>query len=248
MKKEVVIKRLEDDHFIPDLVKMHQEIFSDNDLFGKLIYFDDNFPNYLKSILNSRNDYFFGVFSDDIISGFVHFKKAENQLFLNNIYLNENIRGGGTGTYIINYTLQKLLTEDYLLEYLMLDVFESNKLAKKWYEKIGLSAESLSEWGITEKKYKDERNKDSFVISKDDNGFTGLFLNERKVATIIQNESVIVHDQCALDYDSEIPFIYKRTDMETDFEEITFSKFDTSIRMKGKISTILEKIKCITSK
>lgn len=238
MKNDIIIKKLEDNYFLSDLVIMHREIFENTEFYGKLIYFDSAFPNYLENILIDKRHYFFAIIYNDNICGFLHLKEVGSNLFLNNIYLNKLVRGGGIGTYVLNYVLNHPLINRKFVN-IELDVLGSNTIARKWYQKIGLNTEFISYWYYV---HNLNLNDLSFHVGYDENNFLSLLFEDVKVATIIRNTCIIAHNELALSYKSHLPFIFK-TDKISD--NIGFENFDSSIRMKGNIINI---IKCISLK
>lgn len=238
MKKELLIKKISDQSHIERIVSMHHEIFCETKLFGKLIYFDNNFPNYFSKLFHDENNYVFGVFKDKEILGFLHLKKINNILFLNNIFLDKKIRGNGAGTFILRSVLSESFVKDNGFEYLELDVFESNVIAKKWYDKLGFETCAVSDWYFVENRFRNLNIQHRFKVSNDDNGFKSLFFDSHKVATIIKDSSIIVHDNIALNFDSNLSMLIKQSENINFSQEMNFIKFDTSIRMRGKISNI----------
>ncbi|MCD0457549.1 GNAT family N-acetyltransferase [Chryseobacterium sp. LC2016-27] len=242
MKKENTIRRLVDFGQLNRLVEMHKEIFMNTVLQDKLIYFDENFPHYLKTVLLDKNQYIFGVFTDNEINGFLHFKKYNESLFLNNIFIGEKIRGRGIGTEVLNTVLRYPFVMDEGMIFLELDVLQSNSGAKKWYEKLGLSEVSKDIWYFINNPRIDRDLNPHFEIATDDNNFNSLFYNKEKVATIINDFYIIVHNKLALEYPSIKTFVYK--EMARD-ESIQYPVVDCSIRMKGTISQIIDKLGCL---
>ncbi|RMZ59315.1 GNAT family N-acetyltransferase [Chryseobacterium nematophagum] len=245
MKKDLIVSELNDARYLEEIVTMHRDIFLGTELYGKLMYFDENFPDYFKKVLESKNDYIVGVFKGESIMGFLHLKKIEKTLFLNNIFFKEEIRGGGIGTD----TLREVLTKPFVtlegFEYLELDVFESNVLAKKWYNKLGLLDISTSDWYFLQSNKKEDFNGD-FKINEDINNFKSLYYNDHKVATFINDSYIIAHDTVALQYKSSAQFIYRTVKNENAI--VNNMKFDSSTRMRGNISSIIDKIQCLISK
>lgn len=237
MRKEIQIKRQNDSTYLTDLVLMHQEIFEDTELYGKLIYFDMAFSNYFRSVLKNKDHYVYGIFAENTIQGFIHFRKFDNVLFLNNIFLSKYIRGNGIGTYVLNKVLNMPFVSENNFKQLTLDVLESNPRAKKWYEKIGFIQESIEPWYYVKKSIP-KINTDLKLIY-DDNQFKSLYLNNVKVATVINESCIIIHNFEALDFLSELPFIFK-TKENYIVNGVQFSKFDSSIRMTSEITAVLK--------
>ncbi|SFI79616.1 GNAT family N-acetyltransferase [Myroides guanonis] len=240
MKKELSIKRLSDDNYLFEIITMHKEIFIETEFYGRLIYFDDDFKNYFRTILSDKDHYVFGIFSDNDIHGFIHLKAFSNTLFLNNIFLDESIRGNGNGTNVLKEVLNSafIVNEDFVN--IELDVLESNFKAKNWYRKIGLTPSIISHWYFLKKST--PLDIVNLYLDYDLNGFKGVFLDNTKLGTIINDSSIIVHDLKVLDYKCNLLFIAKITGVPK-VSNIEFLQFDSSIRMNSKITNVLKTMK-----
>ncbi|MCJ8152372.1 GNAT family N-acetyltransferase [Chryseobacterium sp. SSA4.19] len=249
MKKECTIKKLHDDSQLDSLVRMHREIFLNTALQDKLIYFDENFREYFRKVLLYENQYIFGIFFDCEINGFLHFKKYENSLFLNNIFIDEKIRGKGTGTSVLNKILHQPFIGEEGFEFLELDVLESNPNAKRWYDKLGLFEINKDTWYLVNQISINKTINPNFEIAVDDNNFNSVFYNNKKVATIINDSYIIAHDKIALKYTAQKNILYKGRDLVSSKDEyMQYSEIDSSIRMKGKISQITNTLQCLNLK
>lgn len=239
MKKELTIKTLHDDSQLESLILMHKRIFLDTPLQEKLIYFDESFREYFRKVLSCSDHYVFGVFSDSEINGFLHFRKYGSSLFLNNIFLNEKIRGKGTGTAVLNFILNMPFIIKEGFNFLELDVLESNVIAKKWYNKIGLVEIFRDIWYDVESNNCNNDLNLNFKIDVDQNNFKSLIYNDTKVATIISDFNMVVHDTIAFQYTGMKSKIYKtRNLLQSEKSCFKFSEIDSSIRMRAKISHI----------
>jgi ribosomal protein S18 acetylase RimI-like enzyme len=223
---------------------MHLNIYKESHLNGKLIYFDDNFKFYLKGILNKKSTFIYGVINNDKLLGFVHFKEiGDSTLFLNNIFIDKSIRGKGLGTYILNKLLHLNEITEQNYTYFELDVFKSNYAAHKWYKKLGLIEIEYSYWFSLIKLSNISKNQVDFDIRLDTNNFNSLYFKNEKVATIIKGNYIIVHNEIAYMYNTELPYIRKQNNKITP-ENFMVSELDVSIRMKGDLKTISNNITC----
>ncbi len=241
MKKELLIKKLENADYLPEIVKMHQEIFDNTSLQDNLIYFDSGFNDYFRGVFNLPDHFVYGIFLEETIQGFLHLKMNSDTLFLNNIYLDKKIRGNGNGTFSLASILRSLSNKSQNIVSLELDVLASNHNAKKWYDKIGMEQQHTSHWYFVEKE--NRKNNVNFEIIKDSSHFKGIYLDHIKVGTLIEKRTVIIHKLEALDYDRDLVYIFKLDEEEELPDNLRFTKFDSSIRMKGNILNILKNIK-----
>ena len=239
MKKEVYIKRLRNVECIDEIISMHKELFNTTELYGKLIYFDEAYEKFFKALLKDDKHFIFGVFLNNNIRGFVHLRNIDQVLFLNNIFLDEVLRGNGMGTDILEEILNMSFIKENSFVNLELDVLQSNIKVVKWYEKLGLNQNSTHIWYVVEKLNKTKKL--DFKVDYDSNCFKSIFLNHTKVATIINNSYINLHDMIGNDFDSSLPFIIKQETMRN-IKGVNFFEFETSIRMEGCISDILNNI------
>lgn len=239
MRNEILIKRLNMDDYVHEIVSMHRDIFIGTELFGKLIYFDDAFCSYFEKILSNQEHYIFGIFKESRIHGFVHLVSNSSTLFLNNIYLSTTVRGNGTGSSVLNeiFRIPSIVKKNF--KHLELDVLKSNIIARKWYEKLGLGQKSTQNWYYVNSVNKDPELR--FSLDHDINGFNGVYIDNNKVATIIDNTCVILHNVLGVNYEHNLPCIIK-LDKLPQHDELNFSMFETSIRMRGSIKEVLKNI------
>lgn len=94
-------------------------------IFGYISDCDENFLNFLE-----KNDYF----EEDFISleKYKNCKKA----YICNLYIEEEYRGNGNGTYLMNEILEDMYySTDVKYVFLVCDNIESNNFSlQKWYE------------------------------------------------------------------------------------------------------------------
>lgn len=190
MKEGLEIRRLYHEDDVGELVFMHQDISVNNKLKGVLIYYDFNFISFLKKSLLRTDEYFYGLFDSQTLVGFIHVKIFGKTLFLNNIYIKETYRKGGTGRLFLKNILTHFKNE---FELFTLDVIKSNANAYEWYLRLGLHNLCKKEW-IKIVPTTNCGKLDLFVRKQDANGFDSVFMSDAKVATIINNHNLILHD------------------------------------------------------
>lgn len=99
----------------------------------------------LSELSNKYSPYkYFVAKIDGAVVGFTEFKmfKDSNTAFLNMVATSSNHKGKGIASKLLNYAIS--FFKDLQFDNLQLDVFESNVIAKNWYEGIGFSLESKS--------------------------------------------------------------------------------------------------------
>jgi ribosomal protein S18 acetylase RimI-like enzyme len=84
-----------------------------------------------------------------LIIAVAQFKKvpSTNTLYLNYICTDNNFRGTGLGKKVLRYSI---LSEQNDYEYIALDVFENNEIAKSWYLNLGFSPNETKFWYVSE--------------------------------------------------------------------------------------------------
>lgn len=242
MRDEVNIKRLTSfDSYKDEILKMHQKIFEGTLLENILIYFDTEYYDFLDILIKDKNNYFFiALRKDTEVVGFVHLKDFGEELFLNNIFISESYQGWGVGKKVLRDCLDYFDVSRF--EYFGLDVFRSNTIALKWYERIGLEEKSSKSWNkiISIKEKLEDNNTIVLVKKKDPNGFNSYFLNDKKLATVINDDYIILHEIY-----EEILFYFLS---KTNYSIITNCKINNksyqiveledSIRMRGEFCMI----------
>src|SRR5690606_14627134 len=101
------------------------------------------------------------------------------------------LRGNGMGTDILEEILNMSFIKENSFVNMELDVLQSNIRAVKWYEKLGLNQGSTHIWYVVEKQNKTKKL--DFKVDYDPNCFKSIFLNNAKVATIINNSYINLH-------------------------------------------------------
>lgn len=199
MKKEKIeiLRYNKVDENLDELVKLTKLISKYNgvNLQQHLIFFDSNYPSFLgKVIENSDCDYLFTLMVNDKLEGFIHFKTIDNTLFFNNFCMSENYQGKGLGKMFLVKCLNLMNIENF--KYLAKDVFMSCKTAFSWYIKIGLEVTQTSNWNkiVLVNNQKNYKLPEEMSFKKDLNGFNSLFFKNNKIATIINDSTMMLHD------------------------------------------------------
>ena len=245
-KENIQITRYETvDEDINSIISLHKLISKDSNLNEHLIYFDTNFKFYFRNIVtNKTTDEIYVIKINDVLEGFIHFKIFENSLFLNNICLSNSCQGKGIGSFFLKNSLM-LAYKESLINF-ELDVFLSNSKALKWYKKLGLKTNKNSIWMKINKKHLTQNTETISNISylKDSNGFDSIFYKTNKIATIINNKTIIIHN---LKYIDKIPShsYILITNQDTNEHFVTnynCFKLEVSTRMKGSIKEVLNNL------
>lgn len=245
-KENIQITRYETvDDDLNSIICLHKLISKDSNLNEHLIYFDTNFKFYFRNVIcNISTDYIYIIKIDNVLNGFIHFKIFENTIFLNNICLSKFCQGKGIGTFFL-YNSIKLTFNENLINF-ELDVFVSNIKALKWYKKLGLRTVKKTIWmKISKKNHQlDFENSEDIYFSKDSNGFDSIFYKTNKIATIINNKTIIIHN---LNYIDKIPsqlYILITNQDVTQLSKTHYkcSELETSTRMVGSLKEVLHNL------
>lgn len=238
MKKEKIdIQRYKKvDENLAEIIRLNKLISKYNgvNLQQHLIYFDSNYPSYLgKVIENSENDYLYTLMINDNLEGFIHFKIINDTLFFNNFCMSENYQGKGLGKMFLVKCLNLMNIDNF--KYLAKDVFMSNQPVFLWYIKIGLEVTQNSNWNkiVLLNNPKNYKLPEEMIFKKDLNGFNSLFFKNNKIATIINDSTMILHD---LTYIKQMPLddYIVVTNQNTAFlekENFEIIELETSARM-----------------
>ena len=212
-------------------------------LYNHLIYFDSNFPSYIEKVIEySECDYIFTLMINDNLESFIHFKVINDTLFFNNFCMSENYQGKGYGKSFLIKSLNLMNLTDF--NYLAKDVFMSNQPAFLWYIKLGLEVTKTTVWKQLALINNNNDTSNEMVFKKDLNGFNSLFFNDLKIATIINNTTMLIHD---LTYINQMP-LHKYiliTNQDTEFLEngnFEIIDLDTSVRMICPMKTFLNNL------
>lgn len=244
MKEKIEILRYNKvDENLAVLVELHKLISKNNKLNNHLIYFDTDFPSYFKKIVvDSTSDHIYTLVLNGTVEGFIHFKIFNDIVFLNNICLSEKYQGKGFGKIFLIKSLNLMNLPDF--NYLAKDVFMSNQPAFLWYIKLGLEVTKSTVWKQLSLINNNNDASDEMVFKKDFNGFNSLFFNDTKIATIINNTTMLIHD---LTYINQMP-LHKYiliTNQDTEFLEngnFEIIDLDTSVRMICPMKTFLNNL------
>lgn len=249
MKKEKIeiLRYNKVDENLDKLIELNKLISKYNGvkLYNHLIYFDSNYPSYLEKVIEySEYDYIFTLLINDNLEGFIHFKVINDTLFFNNFCMSENYQGKGFGKKFLIKSLNLMNLVDF--KYLAKDVFMSNQPAFLWYIKLGLEVTKSTMWKQL-LLVNNNNNNDTFeemVFKNDFNGFNSLFFNDVKIATIVNNTTMLLHD---LTYIKQMPLnnYILITNQETEFLEngnFEIIDLDTSVRMICPMKTFLNNL------
>lgn len=245
-KENIQITRYETvDEDINSIISLHKLISKDSNLNEHLIYFDSNFKFYFRNVVrNISTDYIYIIKIDNVLNGFIHFKIFEDTIFLNNICLSKLCQGKGIGSFFLKHSLM-LAYKESLINF-ELDVFLSNNKALKWYKKLGLKTIKKSIWmeiNDNHQKLNNEISTDIYYL-KDGNGFESIFLKTNKIATIINNKTILIHD---LNFIDKIPnqsyiLVTNQDVSELIKKNYKCSELETSTRMKGSLKEVLHNL------
>jgi hypothetical protein len=212
-------------------------------LYNHLIFFDSNYHSYLTNIIEySEVDYFFTLMINDNLEGFIHFKVTDDTLFFNNFCLSEDYRGKGLGKIFLIKCLNLMNLEDF--EYLAKDVFLSAQSAYLWYIKLDLKVTKSTMWKQLVLLNSSDNNCNEIIFKKDINEFNSLYFNDFKIATIVNNTTMLIHD---LTYIKQMPLnnYILITNQDTEFLEngnFEIIDLDTSVRMVCPMKTFLNNL------
>lgn len=245
-KEKIEIRRYNKvDENLDKLIELNKLISKYNGvkLYNHLIYFDSNFPSYLEKVIEySEYDYIFTLMINDNLEGFIHFKIMNNTLFFNNFCMSENYQGKGFGKMFLIKSLNLMNLPDF--NYLAKDVFMSNQPAFLWYIKLGLEVTKSTIWKKLSLINNNIDTIDEMTFKKDLNGFHSLFFNDVKIATIVNNTTILIHD---LTYINQMPLnnYILITNQDTEFLEngnFEITDLDTSVRMVCPMKTFLNNL------
>lgn len=212
-------------------------------LYNHLIFFDSNYSSYLTNVIEySEIDYIFILKMNDNLEGFIHFKVIDDTLFFNNFCVSEDCRGKGIGKIFLIKCLNLMNLADF--EYLAKDVFLSAQSAYLWYIKLDLKVTKSTMWKQLILINNTNDAFDEMVFKKDFNGFNSLYFNDLKIATIVNNTTMLLHD---LTYIKQIPLnnYILITNQDTEFLEkgnFKIIDLDTSVRMVCPMKTFLNNL------
>jgi hypothetical protein len=247
MKKEKIeIRRYNKvDENLDKLIELTKLITKYNglSLYNHLIFFDSNYSSYLTNVIESSEiDYIFTLMINDNLEGFIHFKTIDDTLFFNNFCVSEDCRGKGLGKVFLIKCLNLMNLADF--EYLAKDVFLSAQSAYLWYIKLDLKVTKSTMWKQLILINNTNDTFDEMVFKKDFNGFNSLYFNDLKIATIVNNKTMLLHD---LTYIKQMPLnnYLLITNQDTAFLEngnFKIIDLDTAVRMICPMKTFLHNL------
>lgn len=105
--------------------------------------FSDVFVN--RSIIDDINNnpftYYFGLYEDNEIIGFINFDVMYDRCELININILDDRKGNGYGNYLMNYMIN--IIKDMDISNITLEVSVDNLVAIKMYEKFGFKKQAI---------------------------------------------------------------------------------------------------------
>lgn len=228
MKKEKIkiVKYENVDDNYSKIIALHLSLF-DNKLRDCNIYLSDNYHEYFsKTILNNNLNFVYVAYVSNNLIGFIHYKIInDNILFLNNISVDKEYLGLGIGSTLLLNSLNDIDFRKYNI--FQLDVFQSNVSALNWYANLGLNETSRSFWyKVTNRSI--FNNIQGEVLSKDINGFDSVYLNNIKVATIINQSTILLHDHNLIN--SNILNNFKKIVLNSNLEFNDLDLLEVSLR------------------
>ena len=244
-KEEIQFKKIANtEKNIDSLIDLHKLIYDNTSFENRLIFYDDAFAGYLKSIVieGSQNNWWYGLFDEDNLVGFIHLRLINSFLFLNNISVHPDYSGQGLGRSLLYNALSELKSLSPI-EF-ELDVFSKNLKAKSWYDKLGFKQIKKKYWyNIVDELDSSLQNHMGLSEAKDENGFDSLFIDSSKIATVVGGKTLILHD---LSYLSRIyKGLYENIVYISEIKienRPEFKLIDTSLRMRTFLNEVLVKI------
>lgn len=209
-----------------------------------LIYSDPNYYYFLTQIVNKQLGNFFYIAKDSLqVLGFVHLKVDNENLFLNNIAICENQRKMGLGRKLLDFAIKDLLTY-YNLAFFSLDVFNSNQKALNWYERMGLRITNQKYWYDATNLFISSDQRENVLTAqferlRDENGFEGIYVNNSRLATIIDNTTLIFRDFKGVNFLSKIlsTKLFNKYCLITD-QAMPLGLIDTSLRLSVEMENL----------
>lgn len=138
---ELLVANIENANDIFNIIKSNFPI----DLLPYTIYSTSEYKYYLNNIINDKNNIFVLSKTNNDITGFAHFKLFDKTIFLNNIFLDEKVRGLKIGSKLYNFGLSNISNIKYYKR-IELDVFSLNNIALNWYYNLGFRFVKKNYW------------------------------------------------------------------------------------------------------
>ena len=119
---------------IPEIVELVNTSLKDDYLIPS-IYRGSGIVKYLENEFDNPNSlyYYFVVKHENKIIGYCELKSFFPDIFLNMIAVDKSSMSSGVGTFMMNYITS--FFKDLNYGAILLDVFESNEVAREWYRK-----------------------------------------------------------------------------------------------------------------
>lgn len=222
-----------------EIIRLHQLIFEESDFENKLIYFDSNFSIFFKDVISDHIQNRLTILKvNDSLAGFIHFKIMDDILFLNNICLDTRFRGYGLGNRFLKESID--FCKDLDIAHFMLDVFSDNKKALQWYEKLGLKIISETKWIQLVSPIVNRNDTLLSYYKNDDKGFKSIYVNQIKIATVINNKNLIINNP---DYVNCINLEEFENSITThNIDGFLTTELDRSYRMKGLLKNVIKNL------
>lgn len=190
MSDEIEIRRWNtSERSIAILARMHIQLGRMSGVSEYLIYEDQNFPDYLTRVVDSAGRHAFLYLADPgPESGFCHVVVKEDNLFLNNIYVDERFQGLGLGSKLLRKSLQHLGGYNY--SEIHLDLFDSNTRAGNWYLHMGFTPRQQTVWKFVGAPVR-ESSSNELRLLKDANGFHQIYVGSFHAGSRINNHALL---------------------------------------------------------
>ena len=161
-----------------------------------LLYNDKSYINYLKSAISNHIEIIYTARKPDsnALMGFAQIRYIGENIHLNNIIIKEEFRGKGLAQLFLRHIWQTENNKAVAKQLFTLDVFENNHQAVNWYKRIGMEKTSESYWYNLIRDFKttgDKVTEQTITLSADHFGFTQVLYNEAKIATLINNQTLL---------------------------------------------------------
>lgn len=122
-------------------------------VYNQTIFACQGYPEYLKSACKCGSHsatQLIGAYSGKHLIGFAEWRRMEQMLVLNNLFVDAAYRNSGIGGKLIAYG-EELASRDGIKK-LALDVFSWNEQAFAWYLRLGFSEECRTYWYVRDLK------------------------------------------------------------------------------------------------
>ena len=120
------------------------------DIFPLTIYSSGKYKCFINDRMKQPETKFIGAYQKNSLLGYAEWRLNDEEIFLNNIYIHDRHRGLGIGTQLLEYGINHFSIST--TKFFSLDVFDDNKKAKIWYERIGLEKQHVTYWQISKQK------------------------------------------------------------------------------------------------